>query len=903
MGVKVRPLAQACVIGLLAMGAAHAEQAAAGPGAPDAATLDAVKVTGSRVISHGYTSATPVTAIEREQIDMAAPNNIADYVNTLPSMVGDRTTTAGNNAISSGTTGMNRLNLRGLGADRTLVLVDGRRHVGSNLQGNVDVNVIPNALVRAVDVVTGGASSVYGSDAVAGVVNFQLDTRYTGTKGYVQVGQSTYGDDDQFNAGATLGLPLSGGRGHLLFNAEHATSDGVGSVRERPWFNSWGTMVNPRRGAAGEPERIVVPRLNRPNEAPGGLITSGPLQWTTFDPDGSPRRFDPGIVDPTGSGSSGGEMDGHFAVVSLKGASERNNVFTRASFEVGEAFEVFAEAGWARSVVKTNASYNYFGGNQTIHADNAYLHPQLREAMQANGVDSVPFGLVLGVASPEVESRTTRVMLGTTGLVGGDWELDAYYQYGSSDLHTQVHNTANTARMARALDAVVDPATGRVVCRSGDGCVPLNPFGAGNASAEALAYVFGTPFFKQEMEQHVFSASVSGVPLTLDAGDVVTAFGVEHRRESVSGSTDPVSPDREWLFGNFIATAGSNRVSEAFAELLMPVLHESLTLNAAARLADYSYSGSAFTWKAGLVWNPDSQWMVRGVRSRDIRAPNLGDLYQTGATQRQNVNDPWNGNIRRNILRVSTGNLDLRPEVADTYSLGVVFSPDAVPGLNAALDYYHIEIEDAISTLNNQQMVDRCFEGDPEICRYVERDASGALSGLTITPINIAKAVMRGLDIDVSWRRAVPSLGQDASVELRGLATRVFEYRSENPYSVDEQTGENSGSTPKLRAHASAMFQRGPLRLGANARFISSGVLNNDWVQGVDIDDNQVPSAWYLGLQGAYRFADGKWELYAKVDNALNRDPVVTASNTNGFNPTLYDVLGRYYSLGVRYEF
>lgn len=213
------------------------------------------------------------------------------------------------------------------------------------------------------------------------------------------------------------------------------------------------------------------------------------------------------------------------------------------------------------------------------------------------------------------------------------------------------------------------------------------------------------------------------------------------------------------------------------------------------------------------------------------------------------------------------------------------------------------DLHESLILLRRTPRALRCFEGDPEICWYVERDASGALSGLTITPINIGKAVMRGLDINISWRRAVPSLGRDASVELRGLATRVFEYRSENPYSVDEQTGENSGSTPKLRADASAMFQRGPLRLGANVRFISSGVLNNDWVQGVDIDDNEVPSAWYLGLQGAYRFADWKWELYAKVDNALNRDPVVTASSTNGSNPTLYDVLGRYYSLGVRYEF
>lgn len=905
---RLHPLSLACVLAFAAT-AAHAQQTGPAPGADESArTLDAVKVSGSRVVSQTYTAPTPITSIEREQIDMAAPNNVADYVNTLPSMVGDRSTTAGNNAISSGTTGMNRLNLRGLGADRTLVLVDGRRHVGSTLQGNVDANVLPNALIRSVDVVTGGASSVYGSDAVAGVVNFLLDTRYTGSKGYVQYGESARGDDAQVNIGASFGAPFADGRGHVLFNAEHATSDGVGSVRDRDWWQAWGNMANPRRNEAGQPERIIVPWLNRPNEAPGGLITSGPLQWTTFGPDGSPLRFDPGIVDPTGSASSGGDMDGHFAVVALKGASERNNAFARASLDVGDSFEVFAEAGWARSVVDTGASYNYYGGNLTLRLDNAFLNPLTRQAMLDAGVSTAPFGLVYGVSSPRVESSTQRVLLGTTGMLGDNWELDAYYQYGRSDLNTEVRGTTNTARMALAFDAVVNPANGQVVCRSAlsnpaSTCVPYNAFGEGNATAQAIAYVTGSPYSNLRMKQQVASATITGTAATLPAGDLVTAFGLEHRRESVDGNADPQSANREWLFGNFTSTAGENRVSEAFAEALVPLLEDRLSLNAAARLADYSYSGSAFTWKLGAVWTPGEQWLVRATRSRDIRAPNLGDLYQSGATQRQNVRDPWNGGVTRNILRVSSGNLDLSPEVSDTYSLGVVFSPAALPGFQAALDYYHIDIADAISTLSNQQMVDRCYEGDPDLCRFIERDGNGALSGLTLTPINIAQATMRGVDLDLGWRTPLASLGGDASLTLRGLVTRVFEYRSENPYSSDDSVGENSGSLPKLRAHVSANLERGPLRLGANARFVSAGKLDNDWQTGVHIDDNAVASAWYLGLQGSWKLADGRWEVYGKVDNVLDRDPARVASNTNGFNPTLYDVLGRYYSVGLRFDF
>lgn len=162
---------------------------------------------------------------------------------------------------------------------------------------------------------------------------------------------------------------------------------------------------------------------------------------------------------------------------------------------------------------------------------------------------------------------------------------------------------------------------------------------------------------------------------------------------------------------------------------------------------------------------------------------------------------------------------------------------------------------------------------------------------------------MRGIDLDLSWRTPLQGLGDDASLELRGLATRVFEYRSENPYSADDAVGENSGATPKLRAHVSATLDRGPIRVGASARFISSGVLDNSWVQGVDIDDNTVASAWYLGLQGSWKLPGDRWEVYGKVDNVLDRDPAIVASNTNGFNPTLYDVLGRYYSIGLRFDF
>lgn len=911
-------LAGSVLLGLYAATAVAAEQApsetppevqadaAVAGGAGAETTLDAVRVTGSRVMSAGFESPTPVTSITQEQIQAEAPNNIVDFINTLPAMSNTRSPTQGNNAISSGATGMSLLDLRGLGADRTLVLVDGRRHVGSTLQGSVDANTLPTGLIRGVDIVTGGASSVYGSDAVAGVVNFMLDKYYTGTKGFLQAGRSGYHDDEQTSAGISFGQAFADGRGHVLLSAEHATSDGVGAARDRSWFRGWGTMVNPDWvDGNGEPNQIIVPFLNRPNEAVGGLVTSGPLQWMAFSPDGSPRRFDHGLLDPTGTSSSGGELDGHFAPVSLKGASERHNAFARGSFWINDDFELFTELSHARSRVRTNASYNYYGGSLTIFRDNAYLHPDVAAAMDGVGISSFAYGLLLGEASPNVQTTTDRAVVGLSGTLGETWTLDAYYQYGRSKLHTQVLNTANTKHMKLALDAVVDPASGNVVCRStlsdpGNGCVPLNTFGGAFMSTQALAYVLGTPELRQTMKQEVLSASLRGEPVELPAGPLVTAFGVEARRESVDGWADPAGQAREWLFGNFLPTQGENRVKEAFAEALVPLLEDTLSLNTAARVADYSYSGTAFTWKLGLSWSPLDSLTIRTVRSRDIRAPNLAELYQAGVTQRQNVNDPWFGNIRRNIERVSRGNVALRPEEADTFSLGIVFSP--WDNFQGALDYYQIDISDAITTLSNQQIVDRCYDGDADLCRLVDRDASGALVGLTSSPVNVANRTIRGVDTDLVYRQPL-RMGEDASLELRLLATRLLESTSETPFASYDYAGENTGSSVKWRALGTATLRSGPARLGASVRFVGSGVLDNTWVEGVDIDDNHVPSTWYLGLSGGYRFGDDRFEAYFDVDNLLDKAPVRIGSNNNGINSTLYDVIGRYYSMGLRFSF
>jgi outer membrane receptor protein involved in Fe transport len=886
-------------------GVTEAAQSPAALVGPDDENADLVVVTGSRVVRNGYSAPSPTTIVGPEELDAVAPANIADYVNSLPVFPGTATTREGNNSISAGVTGMNRLDLRGIGTNRTLVLIDGRRFVGSTLGGDVDVNGIPNALIERVEIVTGGASAVYGSNAVAGVINFVMDTDFTGLKGDLQYHESSYGDDEQYKANLTYGTPFAAGRGHFLLSGEHARNNGVPDSFKRRWFRQWDTLVNPD----GTPEQITRSGVIDTRVAAGGLITGGPLAGTTFDPGGTPRPFDYGIL-RAGVLSVGGEGDGFYSVISLDGELTRDYLFGRLSYELSRGFELFTESSYSKAEAVTNSSRNYFRANQTIHADNAYLHPNVKDAMAEAGLDSFPYGFVLGIASPRVEVETYRGVLGLNGELPSGFQWNSYYQYGQADVSDQINNVTNKGNLQLALDAVEGPG-GQIVCRStlvdpDNRCVPINTFGGNAVSDAALAYVNGTPWLAQQIEQHVVATSISGEPFSSWAGPVRVAGGAEYRHESVSGDSDQVGMNGGWLFGNFRPTSGSISVKEVFAESLVPLakgrsMVESLDLNGAVRLTDYDVSGNVNTWKVGLSYEPFDGLRFRATQSRDIRAPNLSDLYQAGLTQRNNVDDPFRNNVSTNFERVSSGNLSLDPEVGDTTSFGVVFRPDVLPQFHGSIDYFSIDIEDAITTLSNQQVVDRCFEGDQTLCEAIVRNDEGVITTIFIRPINIASLKVSGVDFDFSFRETVNWPASDTTINLRLLASRVFEYVQDNSFVSHDFAGENGGSVPDWRINGMASLQKGPVDLTMSARFTSAGVLNNDWIEGVDIDDNHVPSIMYFDLGGSYRFANNRSEVYFRVNNLFNKEPPVVATELLGTNPTLYDTIGRVYRIGVRF--
>jgi len=894
---------------------------------PEARSVEEVVVTGSRVVRDGFQAPTPLTVISEQDLEAAAPSNLADFVNDIPSIQGSATVQTGNANISAGTAGINALNLRNLGGSRTLVLLDGQRSVASTITGQVDINTFPQGLIKSVEIVTGGASAAYGSDAVSGVVNFILDKELTGIKGSIEAGQTTYGDNDQYRLNLSAGLPFMQGRGKVLLNAELTDREGIYGV-PRDWNNKGYYIVNNPAYAPGngQPERLVTYNAG-PIAAPGGVIWNGPLRGTAFGVGGAVYQQsmdvarDPWLI--------GGDWERNQAnkLNTLDADERRKSLFGRVSYEIADNLEVFGQASWTK-----HASYGWLGrqynqGNVSIRSDNAFLPQSVREDLQALNITSFN----LGTSNADFPVRGTnnnrqvgRYVVGANGefeAFGDSWRWDAYYQYGRTRSFEMAKDITNNNRLAMATDAVFHPVTGEIVCRStltdpNNGCVPLNRFGVGVASPEAIAWTHGDIYRIQYFTQEVMAANLSGDPFSTWAGPVSLALGVEHRKEKVSGYVPP-GHSSGWFVGNYLPNFGAYDVTEGYVETVIP-LWEGLDFNGAVRATDYSTSGFVMTWKAGFTYSPIPDIRFRVTRSRDIRAPNLNELFAAGTSRSNQLIDPFMGNTNTQFLEVTTGNLALKPEKADTLGLGVVVQPRFLPGFAASLDYYDIKINDAIGSVDAQRIVDRCFQGKQEYCAAIQRSGQ-FITRVSISPFNFAKRQARGFDMEASYRF---DLGAGA-MTLRGVATRYLENYNDN--GIDPPTDSvGSISLPKFVYRATATWRAEPWTIQVVGRGVSSSTISNDYVVcqsacpgsttfNPTINYNHVNSAFYLDTSITYDIdvpPFSSTQLFVNVNNILNADPELvpygpagTAWSVPQTDQGVFDILGRVFRVGLRFRY
>ncbi|WP_375287112.1 TonB-dependent receptor plug domain-containing protein [Sphingomonas sp.] len=885
-----------------------------------------IVVTGSRIGRSGFTTPTPVTVLNADQLAKAAPSTIADSLRTLPAL----TATSGPQR-ASGTQGGGQafLNLRNLGAVRTLTLLDGRRFVAASQFGTVDVNLLPAGLIQRVDVVTGGASAAYGSDAVAGVVNFVLDTKFEGIKGEVSSGISTYGDNAEKRAVLTGGISLAGDRLHLVGSAEYYKNDGI-LEGARDWASRGSNLIN---GPAGGPAVISAQDV-RVIGTYGGLITTGNggtaaqnalFRGLQFGPGGTVLPYSFGSY-LTATQQIGGDGVDSELFQEINRPLERAAFFGRAEYDLTDTFSIFGEVSYGTTNTRYSTSVNrhQITNPITIQRDNAFLPAQVQALLAANPevttLTMLRYSVEGGLTDVAIDTDTDRYVGGFKGELGG-LKINGYYQHGRTKQRTDVLNNEITANFTRAADAVVDPATGQIVCRStltnpADGCAPFNVFGQGSPSAAALAYTRGTSRTNSTFTEDVAALNLSGTLFEGWAGPISFATGGEYRKETAELTVDTLSRAGAFLFANPQPWSGKYDVKEGYVETVIPLLRDlpfakEIEFNGAVRYTDYSTSGGVTTWKAGLSWRPLDSLRLRGTRSRDIRAPNLSELFTSGRTNTVTVVDPFNDNVRiSGIFVTNSGNADLQPEKADTLTLGAVLTPSFVPGLSLSADYYDIKINDAIGTLTGQQTVDQCFAGNQLACSLVQRDSTGALTGLLAFPINLSTLETNGVDIEASYRVPLAQMmDTDATLSLRTVVSYVGKLATTTPGSpsIDRAGEVGISANPHWRFNAQADFYKGDFNFFNQVRFIGSGRYDN--TRGpTAVDLQTIKAQAYWDMQLGYKFTGvGKGaELYLNVQNVLNQDPPFAPGDGSipvATNTALYDTFGRLFRVGFRFDF
>ena len=932
----------------LACGGAQAQDPGSEAPAPeDEKIVEEVVVTGTRIKRRDFESPSPLVTIDREALEFSGQPTLEEYLNQMPQMQPDF-----GRASNNPGNGTAALNLRGLGPGRTLVLLNGRRVAPSGVGSAVDVNNLPRALVQRVEIITGGASTVYGSDAVAGVVNFITRDDLVGFAADSSYSISEEGDANIFDVNLTWGMDLAGGEGNIAFYASYYDRDPLfaseRALSSQPYIDSWEGFLFVG-GSSSTPEGLVA---NPPVD-----LGDGPVRMT-FNPDGTPRAYD-----------SREDAYNYAPVNYLQVPMTRYSAGLFGSVPVSDAFEAYFEAAFTRNEVLQNLAPVPLQAVVTVNTDNPVLTAETRQVFE----DQLAFEpgyagfvffrrmLELGPRIIDNERDYTRLVAGIRGDLGGGWDVDAWVTWTESDETEGQLNGASRARLLQGL--LVDPATGACFDPTG-GCVPLDMFGAGRLSAEGADFVRLTGVENQASRRQTLASVVaSGAPFSTWAGPVGTAFGLEWRKDEGDYAADPL------LFSNdvlgYFPTApvsGSERVWEAYAEAVVPLLGDAsggqyLGLELGARYSDYENAGSVNTWKAGVDWRPLDTWRLRAMAQRSVRAPNLQELFLEPVASEGSVysrgrfdpcsasNDPvGNGNADKCVLQgldpalvgvfeaqdaypatvVFGGNPNLVPEEADTLTAGFVWTPARVEGLTLAVDWFDMEITDTIGDVDPRTICFDTLNTANLFCDDFRRDGTGHVVELTAVTSNRGVLGAEGVDTQVLYVTDLPTWaalpGSGAQLRVNAIWTHMMSNESQdNPVTEIYDCAGYYGwpcaadvlgrSFPADRVFTTFDY--------ASGRF--SGQLTWQWIDSMrnaapfasadfgypdpDLAIPSVSSYQYFDLGLGWQ-ATEDLHLRFVVSNLFDKEAPNLADAVGQINTDagLYDVFGRSYYLSVAWQ-
>lgn len=961
MGVSANPCAATvsvlalaiAMVGLADQAQAQAQDSETSVDAEAPAASDGeIIVTGSRLGRTSFNSPTPVNVVGQERLEDLNITNVGDALNQIPAF--RPLTSPATNAFRAGTNiGARSLDLRGLGTARTLTLIDGRRNVPSSDDNTFDLNSIPSILIQRSEVVTGGASAAYGADAVAGVVNLILDTRFEGVRGELSYGISEWEDSRQIYAAIAAGTSFAGGRGHVVVGGEYSDENGTGDYSSRDWSKRYHSFIpnpffntNPDL-SNGQPANVAIDNVIYVLNPAGLISVVHPLQGMQFDGAGNLIPFQFGeLFNPArpstlmvGGDPSVQDIYG-FNNTPLVVPTSNRSVLGHVEYELTDTITASAEVSYAYVVggPTAGATHTDQSGVLRIQRDNPYLSPATAAMMDAAGATFLPISranLELGNATYVTRNHTWRAFFALEGQVFGDWRWDTYYQFGQTRGRQTGRNLRRDQLWREAVDAVRAPAgvpgiaEGTIICRSTiadptNGCVPTNVMGAGTVNAGTANWVTGDSWQTRKFTQHNVALNLRGTLLEGWAGPISAAVGVEYRVNKSRGDADPISQDRGFsaIVAN-VLPAMTQRVTEGYAEVNVPIFKDmpfgqSLEVDGAIRRTHYSRSGNATTWKVGAVYELNDDYMLRVTRSRDIRAPSPLELNPNTRLTNSTLADPKYG-IQYVMPAYAGGNPDLELEKATTFTVGGVFTPRWLPRFRLAIDYYDIKVTGAIDILTSTLAVTLCrATGNPSICT-IGTDANGnpdRILQLNATYQNVNQLNARGWELVSTY--SMPIAGGDLNLTLNGNYVETL--KTSLPDGSRQEfagvTG-NSGSVttifgvPRWRVDGVVTYSRPTWSVTTQFRYIPRGILNRNWVGPQDegyspylpnsVSDNRIASRFYVNLNARVKlFGEGEQrvELFGGINNLFDSDPPSNLRYTG--NGLYFDPIGRAYRVGVR---
>ncbi len=949
--------------------------------------LEDILVTGSRIARPDFEAPSPIVTLPAAAFEQTAAVSVERTLNTLPQFAASATGTSNNPAND----GQANVSLRGIGVAQTLVLLDGRRLMPADGRGSPDLNVLPPALISGVEIVTGGASAAYGSDAIAGVVNFKLKDEFEGVQVDGQWAETGQGDGQDYTVGLTAGTSFAAGRGAVMgyvgYTERDQVNQGDRSFSRYPlqYFPDEKNGIGPRNAfiAAGSTiieagnsilfsnpavfEKIFASYGYAPGTVPyQAALSVNPDGTVAANGDGTPgsvtnvrREQDPAMVN-----------DRYYTynlapTTALQMPLERTSVFMRGTFEFAPETEGYVQALYSDYTVNRQLA-PVDAGIMLIPTTNPYIPADLRTLLASRANPAAPFRFFkriteIGPRVAQNDRELLQLTAGVQGRVYDDWQYELYAQFGHND---RTEKQTGNVLISRFEDLSFAADGGRSICGE------FNPFQVGTISPQCADYISVTGSHQATVDQTLAEATISGPLLTLPAGELRTAFGVFYKddefrfkpAEGLSAYLPEVPgvigarPDLTG-FPSAPARSGSQSNTDLYVEALAPVLRDapgvhSLELGLGYRYSDYSIAGNADSYKAELMYRPVQPVLLRGSFQHAVRAPSIDELYYPQLSNQFLVPRPdpcsVNSDQRRGphkasvealclaqglppallptyafdlrrVNGVSGGNPQLEAEQADTSTFGIVltspFDHAALRHLQVSLDWYSIDLQDAIGRWDSESAVKRCydatynpgFEANNIYCTFFTRDATSGEIFARIIDSNIGGVDTSGVDLQVDWSmEAGPGL-----VGANFYLTHVQTWKYSDPSGgTIEYAGTIGGGVsralPEWKSLLSLSYGWRDVQLFARWQYID-GMTDAVYRNSPLYPDFEVPSRNYLDLGASITFAQGALEgLTARVgvDNATDTDPPVFPSYTQAnTDPSVYDVLGRRYYVSLGYHF